>query len=304
MPPIRAGRAVRIIGTGMTPLNSSPGKSPTMLMQEALQEALSSIGLTVGDLNGLIAIPSLAESHFMEAHFLATKIGMLPGKSKSVRTIDTGGAGPVSGLLEARRMVMMEGVDLVAVVGGDTVKQLDAAEFLKRADQTCNNPESELSSPIIPSGYNRYAQYQMSKFDLTREQLAMCSSLMSIMASRHPMALTKKPRSVEQVLSSQKVASVTSVLECARRADGSAAILVASSQFLAKKGLPSDTGCVIISGGESSGPLYPPKRFEDINEYAFSCEEAAAIAYDEAQLSVRDIDFFGLYDCFPVFVIN
>ena len=300
MPPIRTGRAVRIIATGMTPLNSSPGRSPTMLMQEALTEALESVGLNVGDLNGLIAIPSLAESHFMEAHFLATKIGMLPGKSKSVRTIDTGGAGPVSGLLEARRMVQMEGVDLIAVVGGDTVKQLDAAEFLRRADQTCNNPEAELSSPVIPNGYDRYAQYQMSKFGLTREQLAMCSSLMSIMASRHPMALTKNPRTLQQVLSSPQVASVTNVLECARRADGSAAILVASSQFLQKKGLPLDTGVVVISGGEASGPLYPPKDAKDINEYAFSCEEAAAIAYDEGQLSVRDIDFFGLYDCFPV----
>jgi hypothetical protein len=109
---------------------------------------------------------------------------------------------------------------------------------------------------------------------------------------------------VEQVLTSAKVASVTNVLECARRADGAAAILVASSQFLEKRGLPHDTGIVIISGGEASGPLYPPRSPELINESAFSCEEAAAIAYEEGQLSVRDINFFGLYDCFPVICIK
>ena len=40
-----------------------------------------------------------------------------------------------------------------------------------------------------------------------------------------------------QVLASPRVAPVTNVLECARRADGGAAIIVASSQFLQSKGL-------------------------------------------------------------------
>ena len=44
-----------------------------------------------------------------------------------------------------------EGADLVAVVAGDTVKQLSALEFLSKADQTCNHPLSKLPSPVIPS---------------------------------------------------------------------------------------------------------------------------------------------------------
>lgn len=81
---------------------------------------------------------------------------------------------------------------------------------------------------------------------------------------------------------------------------GGAAILVASSNFLARKGLPRDSGVVVIGGGEASGPLYPPKNIEDITEDMFSCEEAAGVAYDEAQVGPQDIDFFGLYDCFPI----
>jgi acetyl-CoA acetyltransferase len=201
-------------------------------------------------------------------------------------------------------MIQSEGADCVAVVAGDTVKKLSSKEFLARADKTCNSPDSNLPSPVIPSGYDRIAQYQMQKFGLKREQLAMCSSLMSLMAIRHPDALTKIPRSLEQVLESDLVAPVTTVLECARRADGAAALLVASSSFMEKKGLCRNTGVVIVSGGEASGPLYPPNQLRDISEIAFSCEEAASIAYEEAQLSVRDIDFFGLYDCFPICLIR
>jgi hypothetical protein len=50
----------------MTPLNPKHQTiSPSKLMEEALQSALGDLGLSVRDLNGLIAVPSLAETHFM-----------------------------------------------------------------------------------------------------------------------------------------------------------------------------------------------------------------------------------------------
>ena len=76
----------------------------------------------------------------------------------SVRTIDTGGAGPVSGILEARRMILSDGHEAVAVVAGDAVSTLDTAEFLDRADRGFNRG-SNLPSPCIPHGYNRIAEY-------------------------------------------------------------------------------------------------------------------------------------------------
>ncbi len=54
----------------------------------------------------------------------------------------------------------------------------------------------------------------------------------------------------------------------------------------------------------SSGPLYPPSSLDEIDESMFSCEEACRIAFDEAQLGTQDIDFFGLYDCFPICLIR
>ncbi len=163
-------------------------------------------------------------------------------------------------------------MDCVAVVAGDTVRQLSSDEFLRRADQTCYHPSSGLSSPVIPSGYDRVARYQMDRFGVTRTELAACSAAMSIMATQHPLALTKEPRTIEQVLASPAVASVTALLECARRADGGAALLIASAHFLERKGLPAHTGAVIIGGGEASGPLYPP-ALKDMSEDMFSCEE-------------------------------
>ena len=55
-------------------------------------------------------------------------------------------------------MIEYEGVDCVAIVSGDSVKQLSGEEFLQRADKTCFHPSSKLESPIIPNGYDRIAQ--------------------------------------------------------------------------------------------------------------------------------------------------
>jgi hypothetical protein len=222
----------RIIGVGMTPLMHKSGLSATFLMQNALELALGNAAVRVRQLDGIIAVPSLAEPRFMEAHYLATRMGILPQKGVIARTIDTGGAGPISGLLEADKMIRLQGCDLVAVVAGDAVSSLPTDEFLRRADSGCNDSEKSLPSPVIPSGYDRIAQWHINNKGFTREQLAMVAVLMSRQAVRHPYALTKKPLSLDYVLSADLVAPVTSRLECARRADGAAAIIVASTRFI------------------------------------------------------------------------
>ena len=299
----------RIVGYGMTRLGKH-GRTANALMQEAFEAALGSAGLRLRDIDGLVAVPSLSHPHFMEAHMLATRVGLLPHSGVRVRTIDTGGAGPVSGLLEAVRMVKTERCQAVAVVAGDAVSSLDTAEFLQRADATCT--DGSLASPVIPSGYDRIAQWQIQNGHVTREQLAMVSVLMSRQAARHPAALTRRSHTLEEVLSAPSVAPVTGRLECARRADGGAAIIVASSNFMDARlghdrmssidGTPSAAlgpaaaggGVVVLGGGEASGPLYPPAV---IDGTMFSCEAAAKAAFSEAQLLPADIDWFGLYDC-------
>ena len=75
--------------------------------------------------------------------------------------------------------------------------------------------------------------------------------------------------------------------------------MLASDSYIAKHGI--SRAVRVVSGAEGSGPIYPPAI---IDETMFSCEEAMARAYARAGLSTKDIDFFGLYDCFPVCLIR
>lgn len=149
----------------------------------------------------------------------------------------------------------------------------------------------------------------------------MCVSLESFHASLHPGSLQSKKMnnnrnkdtttkqqysytSLQEVARSKSITRNISLLECARRADGAACLILASNRFLERKGLWREGLPVVIGSGESSGPLYPPPEGITDTTYA-SCHEAMTNAYMSAgNLSHEDIDFFGLYDCFPICLVR
>jgi acetyl-CoA acetyltransferase len=200
-------------------------------------------------------------------------------------------------------MIRERSCDIVAIVGGDAVASMPTETFLRRAEEGWSGSSvgASIPSPVIVNGYDRVAQWQIKEKGLTREQLAMVPVLMSRNACKHELAMTKTPHTLKKVLEAPQVASATSLLECARRADGAAAVVLASEQFLRRHDFDVNSFPAILSGGEASGPLHPPVS---ISEDDFSCHVAMKQAYERSKLTVNDIDFFGLYDCFPICFIR
>ena len=244
-------------------------------------------------------------------------------RSAAGRTIDTGGAGPVTALLQAVRMIKNEALEVVAIVAADCVGSMDGGEFLEEADGIFRKLQPVRSrtveSPAIPHGYGAVTEYQMRTYGVTRDQLRMAVCLQSLHAGLRSDSLyyQKAVRgsrwtgealpsilytSLEEVRRAPPIAPNISLPECARRADGAACVILASNRFLRRRGLYQPGLPTFIGGGEASGPLYPP---DEIDESMFSCEEAMSYAFSEAGiLSHEDIDFFCLYDCFPVCLVR
>ncbi|CAB9526685.1 Non-specific lipid-transfer protein [Seminavis robusta] len=291
---------------------TSKPSSTTDMIRQVLTDALEESNLSTRDLEGLIAVPSLQENHFMEAHYQATSLDLFSTSIEEDRplrckTIDTGGAGPVSAVLEAQRMIQHEGLECVAVVAADCVGSMDSTSFLAKADEIFLK-HGKLPSPAIPNGYDRVTKYQMETFGLTRDQLRMVVCLQSFHAGKHKDSLfyhKEKGKAYSSLLEVKESPSVTpniSLMECARRADGAACLILSSNRYLKRRGLYEKGMVTVIGTGESSGPLFPP---EVMNETPFSCEEAMVYAYEAAgNLTADDIDFFGLYDCFPICLVR
>src|SRR3989338_5557874 len=113
-------RQVRIVGVGMPPLGRL-NRTVEDLQSEAVHKALADSGLNIKDLDGIVALPSLASTHFMPAQQIGTTLGILPRKNFVCRSIDSGGAGPVSALFTASALIKNEWANTVAIIGGDAV---------------------------------------------------------------------------------------------------------------------------------------------------------------------------------------
>lgn len=286
----------------------------TSMIRQVLDSSLNESNLSVNDLDGFLALPSLADHHIMEAHFQATSLGLFSRKASSqllCRTIDTGGAGPVSALIQARRMIENEGLNCVAVVAADSVGSMDSHKFLKKVEEIFGD-KSDIPSPIIPNGYDRYTEYQMQRYGLTRDQLRMVVCLQSFHASMHKGSIfyqkqqkgTHSFTTLHDMKQAPPVTPNISLLECAYRADGAGCIIVASDSFLRERQQLRKKEVTILGSGESSGPLVPPSK-EQIGEFPCGSDAAMAKAYEQAgNLTTNDIDFFALYDCFPICLIR
>jgi len=88
--------------------------------------------------------------------------------------------------------------------------------------------------------------------------------------------------------------------------DGAACVILASPKFLAehvKKHPDIPAPARILGYGEASSFLRPPEP-EAMKEEFLPLKAAATKAYKTAGKTVKDIDFFGLYDCFPVTLLS
>lgn len=299
-------RSVIAAAEGVVSGRRKPAPKVTAMVSDVFSRALKASGIAAHEIEGFVGIPALAELRFLEGHYLATKLGLFDDGGPVTRTVDTCGASPVTALLEADRMIRYEGLDVVAVASGDVVGSMSSKEFLAKAETTSGD-RGVLESPAIVHGYDKVMRYQCENFDLTRTQARMVVALESFHASQQPDSLFAKwrrgrggPYTLAELEAADAVTDLISVKECAWRADGAACLIVASEDFVQKRRRQENV-VVIAGGGEGSGPLYPQA---DIKEAHFGTKRAMDDAYSRAGLKVQDMDFFGLYDCFPICLLR
>ncbi len=151
-----------IIGCGYTKPAIRSGAKVFDLMRKSLYLSLGDSCLDFSLLDGIISLPSLAEPKFMTAHSIATGLNLFPHPRFVAKTIDVGGAGPVSGILEAKRLIQHHDFDCIAVMSADTVSSLASHEFLKRADEGFTESAHD-ASPYIPNAYDRIAEWHIKQ---------------------------------------------------------------------------------------------------------------------------------------------
>lgn len=115
-------------------------------------------------------------------------------------------------------------------------------------------------------------------------------------AARNPFAQFRKPRTLEQVLASPRVAGDLTVQQCCPRGEGAAAVLLVSGRAIQRMGLDARR-CVrvraSVTGSERDERQYGDAATELVRS-------SARAAFEQAGIAPTELDLLELHDAFSV----
>jgi len=302
-----------ITGVGETPYTRGhSNKSSVQLMLEAIRNAAADAGLKPAELDGIIPPSGI----FSEA--LAANLGIADMRYSV--TILTGGASAVTGIQDAAIAVATGLADHVCVVGGwkgySALRPKPRPPSSSRPPRDPNAPPKALAKTAMTlSTSDFYFPYgvalpvQLYGWLATRHQQLYGTKpedtgAIALAARKHAQlndkALMKgQELTMEQYLNARWISEPFRLYDCCLETDGACAIIVSSperAKDLAKK--------PIYIAGAAEGHPYPA---DDIaarpDPFQIGLSFAAQKAFDMAGVSVHDMDFMQIYDCFTYVVM-
>ena len=293
------GRAAAIVGVYTTEQARFLDRTSFSLQLEAMKGAVADAGLTLSDIDGLVAFDRTAYNKApWPEMFWATQLGGRP------LTLGEPGS-PTPGVAKAA-MAISAGMCNVAVVfwgkagwklgpGGTPVP--DKAPRV-----------SEWSYELFGGGYAHFyalwAQRYMHEFGVDAEDMAQVAVTHRYHATLNPESVmgARGPVTVDDVVNSRMICSPLHLLDCALDTDGGYAMVVASADVARDcRRKP-----VWILGGAEAVHTDCYVTIDDpwFPEEGQSVRRAAEISFGQAGVTREDIDVAGLYDCFTVTMLR
>jgi acetyl-CoA C-acetyltransferase len=136
----------------------------------------------------------------------------------------------------------------------------------------------------------------MQKYETTEEQLAQVAVKNHENGMMNEKAHLHKRISVEDVLQSSIVAYPLKMYDSCPFSDGAAAVILASEDYLKKN--RRDESISILGSGRAGG--YGSLHSRDDMTSIRSSILASREAFNRAHLSIRDVDFAEVHDCFTI----
>jgi acetyl-CoA acetyltransferase len=158
--------------------------------------------------------------------------------------------------------------------------------------------------PLSPSAHIPLVKFAMLGRRLMRERGLTAQDLALVAVKNHgnaalnPYAQFRKPRTLEQVLGSARVAGDLTALQCTPRGEGAAAVVLASEAGMRRLKLDRSRAVRILSSVSSSETLAADVTSSlPIIEMVRSSARAAV---DAAGVDPRELDLLELHDAFTI----
>jgi len=290
-------RDVAVIGAGCTTFGEKWNTSFRNLFVEAGILALEDAGVAGEQIDGLY-VGNMSAGRFIEQEHIGALIADYAGLATHHIPATRVEAACASGGLSFRQAVIavasgME--DIVVAAGVEKMTDVASGASVDTLAGAADREWEGFVGATFPGLYAMIATDYMSRYPLTREQLAQVAVKNHFNGARNPIAQFQQEITIDTVLRSSLVADPLRLFDCSPITDGAAAVVLAP---LDRAREFTDTPVKVLASAQASDTITLHDR-RDISTLDASVA-AGRRAFAMAGLSTADIDLVEVHDCFTI----
>ncbi|HVP95219.1 MAG TPA: thiolase domain-containing protein [Methanoregulaceae archaeon] len=290
-------RDVAVIGIGCTTFGEKWGSSFRDLFVEAGALALHDANLA-GEQIDAMYVGNMSAGRFIEQEHIGALIADYAGLTTNHIPSTRVEAACASGGLSFRQAVItvasgME--DIVVAAGVEKMTDVGPGASVDALAGAADREWEGFVGATFPGLYAMIANDYISRYSLTREQLAEVAVKNHYNGARNPIAQFQQEITIDTVLNSALVADPLRLFDCSPITDGAAAVVVAP---LDRAREFTDTPVKVLASAQASDTIALHDR-RDISTLDATIA-AGRRAFRMAKLTHTDIDLVEVHDCFTI----
>ena len=280
-----------IVGAYEHPGRHLPDLTVPQIHAEVAVGALADAGLTLDDVDAYYAA---GDAPGFGAMSMAEYLGL---RCRQIDSTETGGSAYLVHVQHAAAAIAAGHcrVALITLAGKPRTEGGGAGGSSRSVDAPEASFENLYGASVI-SGYALAAQRHMYEYGTTSAQLAEIKVAASLHAQHNPHAFLPTPVTVDEVLESPMVADPLRRLDCCVVTDGGGALVVVAPEIARSLGRRS----AAVLG---SGMAIKHADAGRIDLTYTGAAQSGPLAFAEAGVAPRDIDYVSIYDSFTITVL-
>jgi len=286
---------VRIAGVGMTPFGKSPERTAREMFADAADEAFEDATVAPDAVEEVFYgnfMGEFAEQQGHQGPLAAEAAGVNAPATRIESACASSGAAVRMGVNRIRSGE----ADVVLVGGAERMTNLSTADGTAALAAAADALYEIKAGVTFPGAYSLMANRYFEEYGGDREDLAHVAVKNHDHAVENDLAQFQMKITVEKVLDAVKVCSPFGLFDCSPMSDGGSAAVLVSESFAEDHGLEAP---VAITGtGQGSDSLALHDRESIVRTPA--AEDAAEMAYEDAEIGPGDVDVAEVHDCFTV----
>ena len=277
-----------LTGIGGTRFGRHEGRGALDLMAEAAQAAILDAQLERQAIDGVLCGYATTLPHLMLSTLFCERMALTPAYAHSVQL---GGATGAAMLMLAGDLVRAGRCRHVLVVAGENRLSGQSRDSSIQTLAQVGDPVYEVpNGASVPAYYGLLASRYLHEVSGSEVDLAEFAVLMRQHAMRHPDAHLQTPITLDDVLASKPIAAPLKLLDCCPISDGAMALIVSA--------VPNGGARITLRGAGQAHRHQHLTAMRSVLECGAG--EAARRAFDEAGMTLTDIDHLAIYDSFTI----